>query len=123
MRRLRWIILFVVIAGGVVAFLGWPRGVRAIIHNSGATAMRDVRVNVTGRSYWVGDLGPGESRAIRVKPIGESHIVLSYADGSGVARRLTVDCYFESGYSGSIAVDVADGVVANVDDRIRLAMW
>ena len=123
MRRLRWILLLLVVVA-VVTFVAWPRGVKAVIRNTGTTAMHDVHVVVTGRSYSIGDLAPSQSRATRVQPTSESHIVLTYADGQGGAHLLTVDCYIESRhYSGSITVDVADGAVAKVDDQIRLTMW
>src|SRR5258705_7111898 len=97
MRRLRWIIPLVVIVA-VGTFVAWPRGVKAVVRNTGTTAMHDVHVVVTGRSYSIGDLAPNQSRATRVNPTGDSRIVLTYADGNGVRHELTVDCYLESGH-------------------------
>ena len=126
MRRSHWFIAFFVIAGIVIAGIVvaavalFPGGVEAVIRNTGRARMRDIRVIVTGHSYAIGDLAPGQSRSVRVNPDGESHIVLTYTDASGVGQRLTVDCYFESGYSGSITVEVAEGTIAKVDDRIEI---
>jgi hypothetical protein len=83
--------------------------------------MGDVRVVVTGRSYAVGDLRQQESRSVRVRPTGESHIVLRYADAGGAERSVEVNCYFEPGYSGRITVNIADGGVVHVDDQVRLS--
>jgi hypothetical protein len=122
MRRHLWVIAVVVIAM-VTSVLIWTPGPKAVVTNTGTTAMRNVRVEVTGRAYPIGDLPPGESRSLRVRPTGESHIVLRYADTNGAAQAVRVDCYFESGYSGRISVDVADGKVSRVDARIRLTPW
>ena len=122
-RRLRWLIsLALVLAiAAIAAVVARPRGVEATVRNNGTTAMRDVRVTVTGRSYSLGDVPPRESRSVRVNPTGESRIVLAYADANGTSQSLNVNCYFESGYAGHIKIDVVDGVVTNVDDQIRVA--
>src|SRR5688572_13679738 len=125
MRRRRWaiaVIAFVVLAVPA-SLLIWTPGVKAVVTNTGTTAMRNVRVEVTGRAYAIGDLQPGESRSVRVRPKGESHIVLRYVDPNGATQAVTVDCYFESGYSGSIAADVADGKVTRIDNAIRLTPY
>lgn len=126
MRRRRWAIV-AVIAVVVVAIpaslLIWTPGVKAVVTNTGTTAMRNVRVEVTGGAYPIGDLQPGEKRSVRVRPKGESHIVLRYADPDGATHAVDVDCYFESGYSGSIAADVADGKVTRIDNAIRLTPY
>lgn len=122
MRQLRWIIPVLVIAA-LGTFVAWQRGVKVVIHNNGAATMREIRVVVTGRSYGIGDLAPGESRSTRVNPEGASHIVVHYADASGTKRRVPVDCYFESGNSGRIAVHIRDGLISKVDDQIRTRLW
>jgi hypothetical protein len=95
------------------------RGVTADIHNTGATPLLNLRVHVTGRAYPLGDLQPGQSRAVRVDPTGESHLTLAYTDPAGAPRSLTADCYFESGYRGRITVDIANGKVTRVDSRVH----
>jgi hypothetical protein len=119
MRRVRWIVSLLVIVG-IGALLARPRGVKTLVRNRGTKTMRDVQVIVTGRSYSIGDIPRREEREVRVNPKGESALALRYLDAGRVERRLTVDCYFESGYSGSITVDVVDGAVGRVDNRVGL---
>jgi hypothetical protein len=115
MRR-RWLIIIAIVAVGTGAFLLRPRGVKAVVRNVGTNAMQDVRVIVTGRSYSVDDIQPGESRMVRVQPTGESSITLRYRDSNSGANSVHVDCYIEPGYSGSISVDVANGAVIRKTD-------
>src|SRR5215218_3893938 len=123
MRRRFWLVpLAVVLLVALVAAV-WPRGVVVTLRNGGTTPMRDVRVVVTGGSYAVGELRQQESRSVRVKSTGESHMVLRYADAGGIEKSVEVDCYFEPGYSGRITVDVADGAVVHVDNRVRSSRW
>jgi hypothetical protein len=128
-NRKSFITLIVVALGiaGAAAVL-WARrdsgsGVKTIVTNSGSGPMRDVRLVVTGGTFPLGDLAANQTRAVRVKPTGESHIVLTYVDPSGLSQRLSVGCYFEPRYSGEIALDVADNKVIRVDDRIGLRRY
>jgi len=119
-NRVLWI-LAVGIAS--IVFALWPRGVEAILTNVGTTVMRDVRVVVTGKTYELGGLQPNERRSLRVNPTGESHIVIDYTDPSGTPRSVTVDCYFEPNYYGSVSVDVAEGATARTMVAIRPTPW
>jgi hypothetical protein len=74
---------------------------------------------VTGARYNVGDIAPGEKVSVRVKPLGESHIELTYLDTSASEHKLAVNCYIESGYSGRIAIDVSDGKITHMEDQVR----
>jgi hypothetical protein len=96
-----------------------PSGLTAEITNTGVTPMRSIAVHVTGRSYPLGDLRPGESRRVRVDPAGESHLELAYTDPTGAPQSLTADCYFESGYRGQITVDVTNGKVTRVNSQFE----
>jgi hypothetical protein len=120
MRRHLWIILAIAIISAAAVFLLWPRGVETIIRNAGAEPMRDVRVLVTGRAYALGDIHPNEVRSVHVKPLGESSITIRYTDAAGTPRSADVDCYIESGYSGSISVDLASGAVTRKAVNIQI---
>jgi hypothetical protein len=124
MRRIWWIILGIAVIGAG-AFLLWPRGVKVVVANTGTTAMRDVRVAVTGNSYRLGDLRPGERRGVHVKPTGDSSITLQYTDegGGGDPQSVDLDCYIEAGYAGSVSVDMANGVVVRKADATRPSPW
>jgi hypothetical protein len=119
LRRRLWII-FAIAVLAVGAFLLWPRGVKAVVRNAGTAAMQDVHVVVTGHTYTLGDIQPKEIRSVRVKPTGESRITIRYTDASGTSKHVDVDCYIESGYAGSISVDVANGAVTRQADSIRV---
>ena len=123
MRRLWWIILAVAVIGAG-AFLLWPRGVKVVVGNTGTAAMRDVHVVVTGGSYGLGDIRPGEYRAVHVKPTGDSSITLQYTDeGGGDPQSVDLDCYIEAGYAGSVSVDVANGLIVRKADATRTTPW
>jgi hypothetical protein len=119
MRRRLWIILAVgvVIVGAVLLR---PGGVKAVVRNAGGETMKDVHVLVRGRTYALGDILPNQVRSVRVKPVGESSITIQYTDATGASRSAEADCYIESGYSGSISVDVANGKVIRKVDKVRL---
>lgn len=78
--------------------------------NVGTEPMHGLVIHVTGASYSVGELAPGARKTIPVSPSGESHIELEQSSG----RRLVVDCYFESGYSGTISAEVSFARVVSV---------
>lgn len=83
--------------------------------------MHDVHVHVlvTGRSYGLGDIQPGAHGIAKVRPTDESAISIDYKDADGASRSVTVDCYIEPGYTGSIAVDVADGAITQHSIKIH----
>jgi hypothetical protein len=93
-------------------------GVAFTLTNVGTTTMESVTVQVTGRSYRLGDLTPGTSKTIRVNPAGESHIELVFSG----TRRLKIDCYFESGYRGKITGDVTPQKVVSVKSDLKLGL-
>jgi hypothetical protein len=81
-------------------------GVRVIVKNSGTAPIRSVMLNATGGSYLVGDLLPGSSAQTTVKPQGESNLEIEYSDSDGAPVRLSVDCYVERGYRGTIDISI-----------------
>jgi hypothetical protein len=111
----------VVGAAGLV-WANWNRGVTVTLRNTDSTALPDVTIHVTGRDYPIGDMPAGATRHVVVDPIGESHIEISHKDGDGRGR-LPVDCYFESGYSGTIDIDISQTAVAVVANRISIGLW
>ena len=120
----------VLVGGFTVAVIGaaglvwayWNRGVTVVLRNTDATALSDVTIHVTGRDYPIGDMPSGSTRNILVDPTGESHIEISqqHADGRG---RLVVQCYFESGYSGQIDIDVSRASATVANNQIAIGLW
>lgn len=123
MRRGNRVLWILAVGIASIVFALWPRGVEVIVTNAGTSVMRDVRVVVTGKTYELGELQPNARRNLRVNPTGESHLVVDYTDPSGTPQAVTVDCYFEPNYYGTIAVDVADGVVIRNAAAIRRTPW
>jgi hypothetical protein len=95
--------------------------VRVTVRNSGMAPIRSVTLNATGTSCSVGDLLPGSSARKTVKPEGESHLEIEYSDSDEAPVRLSVDCYFEPGYSGTIDVSIKNRRIdeQHVDVRPR----
>lgn len=92
-------------------------GVWVGVHNTGRGVLSDVVIRVAGDSGRVGDLAPGESRSVRVRPSGASHVEIEYRDQAGTPVRLQADCYFERSYRDTVDMDVADGRVVAVRDK------
>lgn len=108
--------LFSLIAAALAAILLLSQDdVTVVVENVGTEPMRRVVVHVTGAAHPVGELAPGARAAVIVKPKGESHVEIEQASG----QRLVVDCYFESGNSGTIAVKVHSTKVVAVKSDVR----
>ena len=105
------------VTGGLLAIR--PRGIQVTVTNRGPDALSDVVVHVTGNSYRLGTLGVGKSRTVAVDPQSESHVEVEFVGGSGARSRLNAGGYFESGYEGTIEVDLEAGVIVRNEHRIR----
>ena len=91
-------------------------GVEFTLKNVGPEALQSVTVEVTGKSYAIGDLPPGGSKTVKVNPLAESHIGLRFREG----RMLTIDCYMEHDYGGRIEANVTSKAVVTVKDESTL---
>ncbi len=69
--------------------------------------------------YDLGDIAPGESATARVNPTGESELEVEFRDTDDQTHRLNAGGYFESGYRGSIRVEIKDGVIDKNEQDIR----
>lgn len=94
-------------------------GVEFTLENAGAEALRAVIVDVTGRSYKLGDLPVGRSKTVKLHPTGDSHIELRFSNG----RHLTVDCYFEPAYTGRIKAKITSQAVVAVEGATKAAAY
>lgn len=125
MSRFAIIALCVIIvsAAGVAALVA-SGGVDVVVQNKGLETISDVKVHVTGNSYLIGSLAPGQAQWIRVTPKGESHVEIEFVDTSRNAQRVVADCYFEKRhYKGTITVDIAGNGVSRVDDKTELSLF
>ena len=89
-------------------------GVEFTLENAGAEGLSGVIVEVTGRSYKLGDLPHGGSKTVELNATGDSHIELQFSNG----RRLTIDCYFGPGAGGRLKAKVMSQAVVAIDDEI-----
>ena len=94
-------------------------GVEFTLDNAGSEALRAVIVDVTGRSYKLGDLPVGRSKTVKLHPTGDSHIELRFSNG----HPLTVDCYFEPAYTGRIKARITSQAVVAVEDETKAAAY
>ena len=111
------VILVVVIVGLIVQF---RPGVVVTIENAGKTPLSSVVVHVTGASYELGDIAPGDSANVRVRPKSDSNLEIEFKDADGQAKRLNAGGYFESGYRGTIRVSIKDGTIDKFEEDIKL---
>jgi hypothetical protein len=111
----KWAMLFIGLAIVVATSLVLPAaGVTVVVANVGTEPMREVVVHVTGASYPIGELAPGARASVVAKPKGDSHVEIGQSSGP----RLIVDCYFESGYSGTVTAEVTSVKVLAVNSEV-----
>jgi hypothetical protein len=90
-------------------------GVDFTLTNSGSELLHAVTVQVTGRSYALGDIPSGGSNTVKLKPTSESHVELFFSTGPG----LTIDCYFEPSYRGRIIASVTSREIVTVKAKVQ----
>ena len=111
--------LVVAIVIAIVAFQ-LRSGIRVTVENIGKTPLNSVVLHVTGVSYNLGDIAPGAEATVRVNPPSESHLEIEFTDADGKTQRVNAGGYFESGYRGTIRVEIKDGVIDKFEDDIKL---
>ncbi len=115
--------LVVIALSVLLAGCSQQSGVTATVKNTGSSTLDGVVVIVTGKTYSAGNIQPGQSASVVVNPQSESRLVIEYSDPTGNQHSLPVDCYFESGYRGSITVEVSGNQIAKVDNHIRIGPY
>lgn len=106
----------------LAAFLWFWPGVTVTVHNGGISPLVGLQVHVTGKSYDLGNITSGSTKKCKVSPTSESHVEISYQLPDGTTRRHTVDCYFESGYRGTVEAEIQDGELIHSSQRIQLSV-
>ena len=109
----------------VFAIVIWGgRGVNVSVQNIGHRELKSVIVHVTGRSYDLGAIAPGQTQSTTVKPIGETHVELTIVDADSTRANVVIDCYFESrGYTGKIVLEVKDCDLINSNVAIESTLF
>lgn len=94
------------------------------VRNVGTRSIGQVRVEVTGASYDLGIIAPGDSKMIIPEPKGDSTVDLSFVDSSGKPHRIEGKIYFEpnESYRGHVvfSIDETKGDHQRVDASVRL---
>jgi len=89
------VFLLLLVAG--LAFIFFRSGVHVTIQNTGSQPLRSIVLHVTGASYRLGDIAPGDTAEITVHPTGESHLEIEFTAPDGQTQRIDAGGYFESG--------------------------
>ncbi len=113
------ILAVLLVSVGILAFQFRP-GIRVTLHNAGSSTIRSVALHVTGSSTSLGDIHSGAEAITRVRPTGESSLEIEFVDQDGKSVRLDANCYFESGYRGTIQVLVKDRKIIKKQQDINL---
>lgn len=118
----RWWLLALSVVFLLIAIAAFQlrSGIQVTVENSGTSPLNSVVLHVTGSSYDLGDIVPGESATARVSPTGESELEVEFKDIDGQIQNLNVGGYFESGYRGSIKIEIKDGQIEKFDDNTKL---
>ena len=98
-------------------FLPFSIGVVVDVTNEGTAPVSDLRVSFTGGENMWAKLDPGRTHTIKIKPAGDSGVVLNFVDVSGNLHTQEVGEYLEKNYYGTIDVKIDRfGKIAWQDD-------
>lgn len=90
------------------------------ISNADDLEMDSVRVTVTGNSYQLGTLQPGDSVMTNVYPKGESQLEVFMHSPKVGKKSYLVGTYFETGYSGNLKIVINADSIISVTDSISI---
>lgn len=125
-RRYTFVLVLVGIVVPTAVFAAWVQqtnGIRVEVVNNGPDPLSEIVVHVTGNYLHIGDLEVGESRTVRVLPVSESHLEISFVDQAGQSHRLDAGGYFEPGYRGVIAVELVNFAIKRNEHQIQLGRF
>ena len=95
------------------------RGVKIRVRSVDKQSLRSLAVRVTGAHYEVGDLAPGATTSVYVKPSGDSGVTFSFKMADGAKKSTRETGYFEPGNSGTITVDLSGTGATIIDEKIE----
>ncbi len=114
------ILLFPIIA--LILILGsrllLNRGVRVIVTNKGPQTLHSVSILLNENRYPLGDIKPGETKSIVIKPTRESHLQIEH--GKTQRKRIKIDCYLEKGYKGEVKIELTSSKLLKVEDKTNI---
>ena len=98
-------------------------GVTVSVENQTDEPVTNVSVEVTGETYNIGTLNPGDRTSVRVQPTGESAVVV-IGTRDGAVDRVSVPVYFEeSHYQGTVSVGFQPEGEALIESDIRIGRF
>ena len=102
----------------IICISGCSSSTPLSVENRSGVLLQSVVVSGSGFTEGLGDIQPGATAAVAVRPIGESSLSITFtAQGKRVAPE--VDTYFEGGGRYSVAVVVKPSLDATVDSTLR----
>jgi hypothetical protein len=113
-------VVLLIVAAIVVGLVLFRPGIQVTVENTGTTPLKSVVLHVTGASYDLGHIAPGATATARVRSTGESSLDIEFTDADGKTQRLNAGGYFESGYRGTIRVEIKDGQIDKFEEDIKL---
>jgi len=116
------IVLLLALVGGGLAIRSCylhRRGVEVRLRNVENIPLRSVTVAIRGDSYAVGDLAPGATASVWVKPTSECTVEVSYASARGEVKPAPLGDYIEPGYGGWISADLTATEPRDVIDAVE----
>lgn len=120
---MKLIALAICIAIILAAFVLRAPGVTVTVRNSSNATFHDVQVHVTGTSHGLGDIASGASGKCTLRPRGESHVEITYRLADGTTKHHTIDCYFESGYRGTVETDFGENGLLRVSHEVQFSIF
>jgi hypothetical protein len=95
--------------------------IRVIVKNADPKLLDSVVVFVTASSYQLGKIESGDSATVNVFPRGESHVEIEFTSLKNGRRRLVVDSYFETGYTGFVRATINADSIVNIQQSIVIS--
>lgn len=106
----------------LTGFLWFGPGVTVKVYNGENSSLLDLQVHATGKSYQLRDIESGAEGSVKVLPVGESHVEISYRLPDGTPKRHSVDCYFEPAYRGIVSATIRDGELFHTSHQFVLSI-
>ena len=94
-----------------------------IVKNVGDSPLDSAVVLVTGNSYKLGKIFPGDSVTTKVNPHGESHLEIDFKNAKNEKKHFVVGSYFETGYSGFMNIRLNADSIVSVTDSIAISKY
>ena len=88
------------------------------ISNKGSQTLYSVFILLKEHRYPLGDIKPGETKSIVLKPNRESHIEIEHDKKH--RKRIKIDCYIEKGYKGKLKIELTSTKLLKAKDNTSI---